>query len=154
MRVGDREETQKKRDIGQESDRLLRVPTVLPEPLWTLRTGTADDGAVVRDARVFGEVAVNRLVASRLLLGLERLNVVLARLVALRAVTQCTGVSTDEEYAQGRNERTSGTHFDEFHGLHFGSLYIRSTFSSESPADSYKKKKTIAAPAKMQPAKT
>ena len=72
---------------------------------------------------------------------------------------------------------TAGIHFFEVQGLHFGSLYIMSTFSRERFDDSYKKKKTdfresakisfstfrkivlekaspMIAPAKLHPAKT
>ena len=108
-------------------DALLGVTAVLLGPLGSLRAGAAvaDDRAVVRGARVVGQLAV-LLLAGRLLLCFECLYVVLARFMTLGAAKgSLLGVF---ESSQVPSERlTSGTHLDEFHGLHFGSLYMRST---------------------------
>lgn len=65
---------------------LLGVAAVLLGPLGALRAGTAvaDDRAVVRGARVVGQLAM-LLLAGRLALCLERMDVVLARVVTLCA---------------------------------------------------------------------
>ena len=84
---------------------LFGVAAMLLGPFGTLRAGAAvaDDRAVVRGARVVGQFAV-LLLAGRLLLRFERLDVVLARLVALSVLK--TAISL-EKLAEHTNSRQS-----------------------------------------------